>query len=52
MAIEPELADMVAVGVPVLILMAANLADAVAFDPTNRSRVSLTGEIVPAFNLQ
>ena len=51
-ALFPELAEMVAVGVPELILMAANLAEAVELAPIKRSRVSLLGEIAPDAILQ
>ncbi len=51
-ALLPELAEMEAVGVPPLTLSSANLAEAVALLPTSKSKVLLTGEIVPEAILQ
>ena len=48
--LTPEEID--ATGVPELTLSTANLAEAVAFAPTNRSKVSLKGETVPELSFQ
>jgi hypothetical protein len=46
-AIFPELAEILAVGVPELTFKTANLAEAVDVPPINRSKVLLIGWIVP-----
>ncbi len=51
-ALLPELAEIEAVGVPELMLRSATFAEAVAFEPTSRSSVLLTGDTVPEAILQ
>lgn len=49
-ALFPLFALILAVGVPVLLLMKANLALAVLVPPTSKSKVLLNGSTVPLFN--
>ena len=51
-ALLPELAEIVAVGVPELTLMKPNLAEAVAVLPIKTSRVSFMGDKAPSLRRQ